>query len=307
MGNLSNKLLSNHAVVSNADMPLWLLNILEHCDWDIRFQLALLSKQWRNNARTKYFYRFLCQRLSIERALYIPVALPPKFDWKTLFTQMYALRDLWGVDVTANEEASKLRKETWKIQVFARFRPFDTLSVEEEAATPGVVLPLHQRLAMIRMNRKLRKGQSALKVLVEEGGWFQDKWLQLSTASVGKSEEDKDFYTSMDHCHVPHGLKHALSTPKHENKIVSKVISTDPTFGRVVMMTPDSGLREFSFDSVLGASTSQKMAYELSTKTLVMDMLNGFNATAVVYGQTGTVTPCSLSLLRPAFALHCPA
>lgn len=325
MGNLSNKLLrhlphhshGNTGAADNSslstDMPLWLLVVLEYCDWPVRFRIALLSRQWRNNTNTGAFYRFLCQRLAADHALYVPLTLPARMDWKALFTQLYPLRDLWGLDAdpSSKEEAQRSRKETWKIQVFARFRPA-LLSEElevEEGVCAGVVLPLHQRLAMIRLNHKLRKHQSALKILAEQGGWFQAKWQSLAEEkrdddeeedndSLTNKENNRSFYTDMNKHQkaIPQKLKQKLRGHDHEDaKMVSKVVSCDGLFGRVVMMTPETGLREFSYDGVLTANISQKVAYDTCVKPLVIDLLNGYNATALVYGQTGNHPQLPLS------------
>eukprot|EP01035_Chromulina_nebulosa_P005843 gene5843-7915_t len=61
----------------------------------------------------------------------------------------------------------------------------------------------------------------------------------------------------------------------------------DAMNGRVVMVAPDVGLREFTFDGVLSERSSQRTVYDSSSRRLVMDFLNGFNATVMVYGQTG--------------------
>jgi kinesin family member 5 len=48
------------------------------------------------------------------------------------------------------------------------------------------------------------------------------------------------------------------------------------------------GLREFNFDGVLPPNCSQKFTYETTCRSLVCDLLNGLNATALVYGQTSS-------------------
>eukprot|EP01035_Chromulina_nebulosa_P018355 gene18355-24048_t len=68
----------------------------------------------------------------------------------------------------------------------------------------------------------------------------------------------------------------------------TKVQTIDPGTGRVVVMAPDVGLREFTFDGVFGSSTSQKNVYNTTMKKLIVDLINGFNVTALVYGQTGS-------------------
>ncbi|RYH18097.1 hypothetical protein EON65_27620 [archaeon] len=298
MGNTSHKLLTSHGPSAGADMPLWLLFVLEYCDWDIRLGLILLSKQWKTNAQTASFHRFLCDRLARERGIYVPFSLPPRYSWKTLFQHLFSLRNLWQSGETNQLLTVINSEESTKIQVYAKFRPLAAETEDnDENAMAGVTLPLHQRLAIIKMNRKISNNREALKVLTQEGGWFQAKWQSLEnmpqklTEEKGKGEGIKKstavFYTDMKTQGLPRHMQESASKAG-SNKIVSRVISHDALFGRVVMMTPDTGLREFNFNSVLPPATSQKVSYDTCVKPLVIDMLNGYNATAVVYGQTGS-------------------
>jgi kinesin family protein 5 len=70
-------------------------------------------------------------------------------------------------------------------------------------------------------------------------------------------------------------------------RITAAVQNVDPGTGRVVMIAPDVGLREFSFDGVFPEKASQKTLYDTVARRLVGDFVNGYNATAIVYGQTG--------------------
>jgi len=54
------------------------------------------------------------------------------------------------------------------------------------------------------------------------------------------------------------------------------------------MVEPTKGLREYNFDGVLGATSSQTSLYESCAKMLVADFINGYNATILCYGQTGS-------------------
>lgn len=327
-----NKLSQQH------DLPLWALHILEYCDWQTRHGASFLSKEWHKNTTTVFFYRFLCQRLSAEHGVYTPITPPFSDNWKTLFFELFKLRHLWTSPyldlndaLVANaQQNSNEFKERFKISVYAKFRPHqlqppvksvqvfkekaekeklqsskttsESNDVEndenQENSCAKVTLPLHQRLAMIRMSHKIKNNRSALKVLTEEGGWFQDKWAETSS-NLKESTKGSSFFAGNEDATVyqpkwkklqDQGDASALSRihNSNHNKMISKVHSIDPLSGRVVMITPDVGVREFSFDAVLPTNASQKHTYDVSTKRLVIDMLNGFNATAIVYGQTGS-------------------
>lgn len=73
-----------------------------------------------------------------------------------------------------------------------------------------------------------------------------------------------------------------------KEKFVAKVQTVDPGSGRVVMIAPDVGLREFVFDNVLNDRSSQSSTYETVSRKLIVDFINGFNGTIIAYGQTGS-------------------
>ena len=48
------------------------------------------------------------------------------------------------------------------------------------------------------------------------------------------------------------------------------------------------GTQQFSFDSVYGPDDHQLSVYEQTARPAVMSVLEGYNATILAYGQTGT-------------------
>lgn len=318
---------SKTKTIPQGDLPLWAVHVLEFCDWETRQQVGTLSKEWRRNTTTMHFYRFLCSRLSAEHGIYTPTTPPYTETWKTLFLELFKLRNLWiapyldGADAAtalANaQQTSNEFRERFKISVYAKFRPVqsngkqskssknnkqsdDPVASKEndENAYSKVTLPLHQKLAMIRMSHKIKGNRSALRVLTEEGGWFQDKWSESSKENADNQKscaftvgvESTDYKPRWKKLHDQGNTAEAsrIAQLSDQQGMIAKVHSIDPLSGRVVMITPDVGLREFSFNGVLPGNVSQKHTYDVSTKRLVVDMLNGFNATAIVYGQTGS-------------------
>lgn len=182
--------------------------------------------------------------------------------------------------------------------------------VDNENEEIEVTLPLHQRLAMIKLSRNLKSNKEALKILTSEGGWFGSRWNSLGNKENVVNENVNHVQTrggatfDADQ-NIPkfalqmRAEKEKISTladakkgalkarQQSEDRMVASVHTVDPVSGRVVMVAPDVGLREFSFDSVLHPQATQRSVYDASARRLVMDFLNGFNATAIVYGQTG--------------------
>eukprot|EP00944_MAST-04C_sp_MAST-4C-sp1_P006660 g6660.t1 len=160
------------------------------------------------------------------------------------------------------------------IQVAVRFRPKKNIKVKSDSEDKEndtsneqlFVLPLHQRLQIIKLRDKCDSTE-ALKILYAEGGWrpgLQAKWKKKRFDDVDGGDENNE---------------HQLSAAVH---------TIDPGSGSVIMLVPKIGMRPFTFDHVLSGRASQFAVYETVGRTLVMDFLNGFNATIIMYGQTGS-------------------
>jgi hypothetical protein len=330
MGSAESSLSLHAAATASNDMPAWVLTIFEFSNWETRAKLMMVSKRWWRNCNDNSFYRFLARRLAIEHGIYVPPVLPANESWRSLFRDLYRLRNLW---TPAEEDQIVLSNsnegvgERFKISVFARFCPprappakkatdsKASKEVEEQLQEEvEVTLPLYQRLAMIKMSRNLKSTKQALKILTTEGGWFKERWNTLGNkenvagtenvnhlatkggATFDADQEIPSFARQMraksDKLHaqtVRGDGKVGGKVPGAEDstRMVAAVHTVDPLTGRVVMVAPEVGLREFSFDSVLNMRASQKSVYDTSARRLVMDFLNGFNSTAIVYGQTG--------------------
>lgn len=315
------------------DMPIWALVVIDYCDWQTRSNAMMLSKRWWSNCNTLEFFRYLSNRLSDEHGIYCPPIPPTGQSWRSLFLELYQMKSLWEERPLERQNPSHLTNfhersedEKSKICVYAKFRPLkissDSGNLNLKEGSPEdsneiqVTLPLHQRLSMIKMSRKLKNNQEALKVLTSEGGWFKKKWSSLVNQQTSENDFEKEnspennqktnrkgisFESNQK---IPKFAKDLYQLDEEKNLVTKKkgpgmskqdlgtvsanVQSVDPLTGRVVMVAPDVGLREFTFDGVLPSYTSQKATYDLASRRLVMDFLNGFNATAIVYGQTGS-------------------
>lgn len=259
-------------VTSNPFDDDWIfLGVCAYVDWPTRGNLMSLSKSIASKIDGN-FYRFLCGILAEQNCLYVPERSD---DWKTLFFDLYKIRHIWSTAIV-NGITSMAQTESSKINVFARFRPFqETEGKEEEADKDGlrlVTLPLHQRLMMIKMSNNLKSNRQAMKVLMQEGGWFG-----------GRENEADLFFTKS-----PNSKKKNSLLKQHEDKIVASVQSLSSDNGQVVVICPDIGLREFNFSGVLPLQATQQSTYERVAQSLVTDLINGFNATGIVYGQTGS-------------------
>ena len=132
----------------------------------------------------------------MESGVYYPYVIPIAGNFKSLFMELYPLNNMWeDEDLNEEEERSLALQggDKKKISVYARFCPKRPNKIENENEKTElenenknekkadiidenddedveVTLPLHQRLAMIKMSHNLKSNREALKVLTSEGG-----------------------------------------------------------------------------------------------------------------------------------------
>ena len=276
------------------EMLPFALNVLDFCDWETRAAALSTNRQYAQIGRRDLTYRWYCERLALQHGIFSSYEMGELIGWKELFRELYPLRDLWRPKEEEGEREHKgearaatrrPRDDRFKVNVFVRFRPSDS-SVEAAAQLAAVTLPLHQRMALIRMSHGLKSKREVLQVLMKEGSWFGKKW-EAAKEKKGKAHKS------------PPKLLPKADSASSQQSLHAGVQSLDPEFNRLVMVTPDVGMREFAFDGVFPTDVKQRTVYDKVARRLVMDCLNGFNTTAIVYGQTGsgkTVRHCCATL-----------
>ena len=257
------------------------LNILEFTSIKERSQLAYISRDYRHLALEIYVQKWMCYRLMEDYKLYHSLKLSSGTSWQKIYRELRGRIDLWNC-----KEMRQTGSNQSKIQVYSRFRPFDKLSTInslKESEQRVITLPLHQRLTLIKLTFGLKSNKQALRVLKEEGSWFGKKWNNIDLKK-SEIEEDKE-----------NMIENSVSLKKSGNMnfgksapLTADIQSVDPSTGRVVIVAPDVGMREFSFDGVFPGNSSQTQVYDSVASGLVTDVMNGCNATAIMYGQTGS-------------------
>jgi Kinesin motor domain len=89
--------------------------------------------------------------------------------------------------------------------------------------------------------------------------------------------------------------------PPSENELISRDFkrSVDcPDRQRLNLSYPRDTIRPFHFDGVLNEQATESEVYELTAKGLVNYVLQGYNGTFFVYGQTGTGKTHTMGLLK---------
>ena len=158
--------------------------------------------------------------------------------------------------------------DRYNISVSIRFKPESKRMSNYSSVnnTKKAILPLHQRLALIKVTNDSNSNRDAINILRENGEWFKEYW-----KSVGKKRPNNSIDSIAANIDLACGI--------HD---------IDEVNGRIVIVDATKGLREFKFDQVFNESSTQASIYDSSVRRLVCDFINGFNATCLVYGQTGS-------------------
>lgn len=152
-------------------------------------------------------------------------------------------------------------------------------------------------------NAGVKSNKEALEILTAEGGWFNKKWENISNDLTNtESESDSLVGAFNSKQRVPFIKKTkpekitasgTYSLTRSLINVVAHILthlvqSVDSGTAKVVMLAPDVGLREFTFDGVLPDRASQSSVYETVSRKLVSDFVNGYNGTIIAYGQTSS-------------------
>ena len=278
-------------------------NIIDFCDWKTRGAVPCVCvAAARATTHSPYHARWLCERLQHERLLHIPATLPASTTYREVFLELWKYRD---VLVNANPAKTDLsesevgpatygraapRREKQEIAVAVRFRPASKTPRDGNSKRTKVVLPLYQRLQLIRAQSGNKKSKRSLakdlQILKEKGEWFGDRWAEEERSA--KLEVERETTNGPAHA-SPNSGDYLVSPSGGEKKGDSdqgfaRVESVDPASGEVVTVAPKIGLRRFNFQAVMPTTAGQSYVYDAAPRQLIGDFLNGFNASIVVYG-----------------------
>ncbi|KAL3769978.1 LOW QUALITY PROTEIN: hypothetical protein ACHAW5_004790 [Stephanodiscus triporus] len=213
-----------------------------------RSDCVLPKKRYNTILTSDLSFWWRLERLHIEHDVYFPSELPRDHTWRSLFLDLNRKRYLWDAD--------------YNISAYARLKP-RSADCSHFRNNRKIILLLHQRLALIRIDYRLETSEGVLRVLKERRGWFKERWDEIESPKVGDDAAQELELTP--------GMK-----------------MIDSKNARVVVLDLTKGLREFNFDGVLKDDLRQVDVYNFSTRGLVCDVINGVNATCLVYGQTGS-------------------
>ncbi len=263
----------------------WLFAVTKYLDsWEERASLSLVCKSWegwlkaRSSAPGSQFWRVMYDCLVAEGwlALEPSSSMDSRRDWRSLF--------LYNFDRRAFQNRARVENAKFSLRVSVRFRPPRASRLDgKRRVAPSVVMPLHQRLQLLKATTK---GKAQLAEAMEKvTGRARDSGGDIRVLAPRRSRAGGPDSSSR--------ARDAKSCPPASPSSrlkgeTSRVVSVDESGGRVVMMARGVGLRGFEFDAVGDGPRGQKHVYEMGPRNLVNDFLNGFNCALFVYGQTGS-------------------
>lgn len=279
--------------------PEIIYRVLEQVSWQDRQSFALVSRTTAGFALNEEYWRWMGLRLAMEDLVYVPNQLPAsEGTWRETFLRAYTFRERWAtvrhaaLPVMAPPTDELPATETFHIGVCARFRPrlsetemarlcSNGPSLRPDQVPRTVVVPLHQRLQMIRKQHECTH-EEALRLLW--GGQHMDPWAEARvTESQINSEADATIVTESD---AVSNVQQAEDKDGDHSRAPAGVISVSTK--AAILCCPSVGLRQFRFQRVFDHFSSQAQVYAAAAHPLVVEFVNGFNCTLFCFGQTGS-------------------
>lgn len=292
--------------------PEWIHSVLKHGDLRTCVNLASVSKAYHEELTESCgFWKVLCLKLAEERKLYLDLkhfesTLATVESWKALYDELWGQRNQFVEDEAqgaetslgprrtnlppltegspAQDEVTEGKTKTFSIGVCVRFKPPTRHGSGKTEGGARVVIPLHQRLPLIRAKYGMNLSNSeAMKkiMMLEHGKEAVDPWSGafIKEEDVAQKENRPGRTPSEDK---------APSPSASDQGSTAGIVAVKPEDASVLGIVPGSGLREFKFDRVFDSGCSQEHVHLNSSRRVVMDFVNGFSGTVMVYGQTGS-------------------
>jgi len=278
--------------------------ILVFCDWKCRFSTMVLNHDWVKFWSDKSSQKLLFQWIWEQDGIYSYFEVPP-LDWKKRLNELFQIQKQWLLSLNATELQSLQERNEFQVDVSVRFRPLKGYGNQEEADTPDkVVVPLHQRLQLIRAQYQCSPAvaqgilwgacdpSNTVNPVVNRSKHNPFKYAELvSTENDGNPDNDGCNITPTEIGKAP-----SSNLENDENGECQKLLAFETTEACVLsvepqviwMVVPRVGLRQFSFNNVFADRTSQETTYSSSARHIIEQFLNGVNGSIFCYGQTGS-------------------
>jgi len=254
-------------------------------------------------------WKSVCQNIWEQEGVYFNDT-PEVGNWKFKAQSMLQIRQRWNVASNLADLVELDSTKQFQVEVSVRFRPasakkMDGIDDEKDENKSTVVVPLHQRLQLIKAQFQCSQSE-AQKILwgkvtpdgVMVSSDAPDPFENAEMEEQSEMEIDRD-PTAAPSNSIP-SQEGVPAAPARESQEAAdkdaKVLayeSTDPCVlsvepKAVWMVVPRVGLRQFSFERVLHDRTEQEEVYTRSATPIIEDFMNGINGSIFCYGQTGS-------------------
>jgi len=217
------------------------------------------------------WYRYLCKKITEDYEVFVPGPFDkekPLFgEWPDFVRTFYQARKQIVAEITESEE----EEESSAFQIGVLCRLTARKAAPSENHQREVVLPLHQRMALLIEQFPQLSKSLALRAIMEERGRspltdpFQDSEVKHD---IPKSREEEKV--------------------KVQQKMASQASILSHTDTSILAVAQGMGLQSFEFDRVLPELSSQEEVYRGEVRRVVIDFVNGHNGCIICYGQTGS-------------------
>lgn len=312
-------------------------DVLAFLDVRSAVNVATLSKIFTTLLQDHNFFRLLCQTVSSSSLLYIRPEIHVELGikngdeasyWQMCFRHLWQRRKMWvppsapaalpNINVETPETSSEgetvppappigdIADGSFSIKVCARFRPL-VANAGGDNETAKVVLPLHQKIAMIRQKAKIDGSSNGASISKKEAfsrllSEMSDKGVGMGVnAGKGESGMDSVVVVSKPSKSSMEDGESSTAANTHDASTASKpggraadfgvqtgVLSVNAATSTVLTAAAGCGLREFHFDAVMDERSLQRNVYDVNAAPLLADFINGTNVTMLMFGQTGS-------------------
>lgn len=222
-------------------------------------------------------------------------------NWRLLFFELWPLRRRFRMQRKASQaDADSI--DVFRLATFCRMRP---PGGSREGAGEGgavVVLPLHQRVALLRQQDPKLTQQEAMKIVLNpasaEDGFAtsvpaipdgcNDITEDETLDAVPEGGYDDGFAAPSSSVGGPDGAAQAEDAACGGTFTASVLSVTEGSPGSVLTVSAGIGLRSWNFDHTFNAGSQQKDVHNRCGLRLAVSLLNGLNGALITYGQTGS-------------------
>mmetsp|Transcript_22545 Transcript_22545/g.28908 ORF Transcript_22545/g.28908 Transcript_22545/m.28908 type:complete len:714 (-) Transcript_22545:1236-3377(-) len=243
-------------------------------DHTTRCKCIFLSKHYSKILTTEASFRWRLERLHIEHGICPPHRLRTRETWGTVFRKLILIRSLWSDSLVP----SPAQVKRIPVHVSIRIKPMIDQTREDDDNKKDVTLPLHQRLALIKINNEIESNSDAIQILAKKGAWFGAKWAERNKKRSidGKNGFELESEKAFGHCKTD------------TLRLKRGIHAVAPKEGKVITIDSNRGVCEYQFPLVFDASAKQCEIHDCCSKRLLHHLVNGYNCTLFAYGQTGS-------------------